>query len=118
MLIFAAWVKIYSAKYFCNARVCVLGEIFVWQLYSIYYWSSYPLLFFCLCALITDTLTGLTSSLDSILNTTTPSQLSECSPTPAKETDANNDTPAPVSDQFPQKTTASEHVQMKSPAAS
>ena len=58
------------------------------------------------------------SSLDSILNTTTSSQLSECSPTTAKETDANIDTPAPVSDQSPQKTTASEHVQIKSPASS
>ena len=49
--------------------------------------------------------------------------LSECSPTPAKETDANVNTPAPVSDQSPQKSTASdhvqiEHVQIKSPVAS
>ena len=32
----ATWVKIhvYSAKYFCNARVAELGEIFVQQIFS------------------------------------------------------------------------------------
>ena len=54
-----------------------------------------------------------TSPLDSILSTTTQTQLSECSPTPPKEIDTNIDTP--VSNQSPQKTTASEHVQTKSP---
>ena len=67
---------------------------------------------------ITDTLTGFTSSLDSLLNTTSQAKLSECSPIPAKETDAHTDTQASVSDQSPQKTTASEHVQIKSPVAS
>ena len=65
---------------------------------------------------ITDTLTGLTSSLDSLLKTTSQAKLSECSPIPAKETDAHTDTQAPVSDQSPQKITASEHAQIKSPA--
>ena len=65
---------------------------------------------------ITDTLTGLTSSLDSLLKTTCQAKLSECSPIPANETDAHTDTRAPGSDQSPQKTTASEHVQIKSPA--
>ena len=65
-----------------------------------------------------DTLTGLTSSLDSLLNTTSQTKLSECSPIPTKEADARTDTQAPVSDQSPQKTTASEHVQIKSPVAS
>ena len=60
----------------------------------------------------------MTSSFDSLLNTTSLAKLSECSPIPAKETDANIDTQAPVNDQSPQKTTASEHVQIKSPAAS
>ena len=54
-------------------------------------------------------------SLDSLLSTT---KFSKRSPIPDKETDANIDTPAPVSDQSPQKTTASEHVHIKSPAAS
>ena len=63
---------------------------------------------------ITDTLTGLTSSLDSLLNTTSQEQCSEFSPIPAKETSAHTDTQAPVSDLSPQKTTASEHVQIKS----
>ena len=67
---------------------------------------------------ITDTLTGLTSSLDSLLNTTSQAKLSECSPIPAKEIDTHTDTQAPVSDPSPQKTTASEHVQIKSPVAS
>ena len=67
---------------------------------------------------ITNTLTGLTSSLDSLLNTTSQAKPSECSPIPAKETDAHTDSQAPVSDPSPQKTTASEHVQIKSPAAS
>ena len=67
---------------------------------------------------IADTLTGLTSSLDSLLNTTSQAKLSECSPIPAKETDAHTDCQTPVSDQSPQKTTASEHVQIKSPVAS
>ena len=62
-------------------------------------------------------LVGLTSSLDSLLDSATQAKLSECSPIPAKETDAHTDTQAPVSDQSPQKTTASEHVQIKSPAA-
>ena len=65
---------------------------------------------------ITDTLTGLTSSLDSLLKTTCQAKLSECSPIPANETDTHTDTRAPGSDQSPQKTTASEHVQIKSPA--
>ena len=65
---------------------------------------------------ITGTLTGMTSSLDSLLNTTSHAKLSEYSPIHAKETDAHTDTQAPVSDQSPQKTTASEHVQIKSPA--
>ena len=34
MAIFTAWVKIYFAKYFCNARVGGLGEIFVQQKFS------------------------------------------------------------------------------------
>ena len=63
---------------------------------------------------ITDTLTGFTSSLDSLLNTTSQEQYSEFSPIPAKETSAHTDTQAPVSDLSPQKTTASEHVQIKS----
>ena len=63
-------------------------------------------------------LVGLTSSLDSLLDSATQAKLSECSPVPAKETDAHTDTQAPVSDQSPQKTTASEHVQIKSPVAS
>ena len=66
-------------------------------------------------AYITDTLTELTSLLDSLLSTTSQAKTSECSPIPAKETDAHTDTQAPVSDQSPQKTTASEHVQIKSP---
>ena len=69
-------------------------------------------------AYITNTLTGLTSLFDSLLNTTSQAKLSEGSPIPAKETDAHIDTQAPVSDQSPQKTTASEHVQIKSPVAS
>ena len=64
------------------------------------------------------TLIGLTSSLDSLLKSTSPAMLSECSPIPTKGTEANIDTQAPVNDQSPQKTTASEHVQIKSPAAS
>ena len=60
-------------------------------------------------------LVGLTSSLDSLLDSATQAKLSECSPIPAKETDAHTDTQAPVSDQSPQKTAASEHVQIKSP---
>ena len=67
---------------------------------------------------ITDTLTELTSSLDSLLSTTSQAKLSECSPIPVKETDAHTDTETPVNDQSPQKTTASEHVQIKSPVAS
>ena len=63
-------------------------------------------------------LVGFTSSLDSLLNTTSQAKLSECSPIPAKEINAHTDTQAPVSDQSPQKTTASEHVQIKSPVAS
>ena len=63
-------------------------------------------------------LVGLTSSLDSLLNSATQTKLSEYSPIPAKETDAHTDTQASVSDRSPQKTTASEHVQIKSPAAS
>ena len=66
---------------------------------------------------ITDTLTGFTSSLDSLLNITSQTKLSECGPIPAKETDAHTGSQAPISDQSPQKTTASEHVQIKSPAA-
>ena len=66
---------------------------------------------------ITDTPTGFTLSLDSLLNTTSQTKLSECSPIPAKETDAHTGSQAPISDQSPQKTTASEHVQIKSPAA-
>ena len=62
-------------------------------------------------------LVGLTSSLDSLLHTATQTKLSECSPIPAKETDAHTDK-APISDQSPQKTTASKHVQIKSPVAS
>ena len=68
--------------------------------------------------ILIDTLTGLTSSLDSLPNTTSQAKLSKCSPIPAKEIDAHTDTQAPVSDQSPQKTTASEHVQIKSPVAS
>ena len=68
--------------------------------------------------ILIDTLTGLTSSLDSLLNTTSQAKLSECSPIQVKETDAHTDTQAPVSDQSPQKSTASEHVQIKSPVAS
>ena len=68
-------------------------------------------------AYITDTLTELTSSLDSPLNTTSQAKLSECSPIHAKETDAHIHSQAPVSDQSPQKTTASEHVQIKSSVA-
>ena len=67
---------------------------------------------------ITDTLIGLTSSLDSLLNTTSQAKLSQCSPIPAKEIDTHTDTQAPVCDPSPQKTTASEHVQIKSPVAS
>ena len=68
----------------------VSGQNF--QLYSIYINSTEVYTpFFCLHAHTTDTLAGLTSSLDSILNTTTPIQLSECSPMPAQETDANID---------------------------
>ena len=67
---------------------------------------------------IPDTLTGLTSSLDSLLNTTSQAKLSECSPIPAKEIDTHTDTQTPVSDPSPQKTTASEHVQIKSSVAS
>ena len=69
---------------------------------------------FHLHAHTTDTLIGLTSTLDSLLNTT-PAKLSECS---AKEIDASTDTLAPVSDQLPQSTTVSESVLMKSPATS
>ena len=68
---------------------------------------------FHLHAHTTDILIGLTSTLDSLLNT--PAKLSECSP---KDIDANTDTPAPVSDQLPQNTTVSECVQIKSPATS
>ena len=68
--------------------------------------------------ILIDTLTGLTSSLDSLLNTTSQAKLSECSLIPAKETDAHTDTQAPVSDQSPQKIIASEHVQIKSPVTS
>ena len=64
------------------------------------------------------TSTGLTSLLDSLLNTTSQAKLSECSPIPAKETDTHTDTQEPVSDQPPQKITASEHAQIKSPTAS
>ena len=60
----------------------------------------------------------MTSSLDSLLSTSSQAKLSECSPISAKETDAHTDTETPVSDQSPQKTTASEHVQIKSPVAS
>ena len=56
--------------------------------------------------------------MDSLLNTISQAKPSECSPIPAKETDAHTDTQAPVSDQSPQKTTANEHVQIKSPATS
>ena len=58
--------------------------------------------------------------MNSLLKNTSQAKLSECSPIPAKETDAHTDTQAPVSDQSPQKTTASEHVhvQIKSPVAS
>ena len=52
--------------------------------------------------------------MDSLLNTTSQGQCSEFSPIPAKETSAHADTQAPVSDLSPQKTTASEHVQIKS----
>ena len=52
--------------------------------------------------------------MDSLLNTTSQAKLSECSPIPAEESDANIDTQAPVSDQSPQKTTAGEHVRIKS----
>ena len=34
MVIFTAWVKFYFAKYFCNARVAELGEIFVQRIFS------------------------------------------------------------------------------------
>ena len=61
------------------------------------------------------TLTGFTSSLDSLLNITSQAKLSECTPIPAKETDAHTGSQVPVSNQSPQKTTASEHVQIKSP---
>ena len=67
---------------------------------------------------ITDTLTGLTSSLDSLLDPTSQAKPSECSLVAAKETDAFTDTQAPVSYPSPQKTTASEHLQIKLPAAS
>ena len=60
----------------------------------------------------------MTSSLDSLLDSTTQAKLSECSPIPAKETYAHTDTQAPVSDQSPQKTIASEHVQIESSATS
>ena len=73
--------------------------------------------FFHMHAHITATLTGFTSSLDSLLNTTSQTKLSECSPIPAKETDAHTGSQVPVSDQSPQKTTSNEHVQIKSPAA-
>ena len=56
--------------------------------------------------------------MDSLLDSATQAKLSECSSIPGKETDAHTDTQAPVSDQSPQKTTASEHVQIKSPVAS
>ena len=69
-------------------------------------------------AYITDTLTELTSLLDSLLSTTSQAKTSECSPIPAKETDAHADTQASGSDQSPEKTTASEHVQIKLPVAS
>ena len=58
----------------------------------------------------------MTSSLDSLLNIASPAKLPESSHIPAKEIDANIDTQAPESDQSPQKTTASEHVQIKSHA--
>ena len=63
-------------------------------------------------------LVGLTSSLDSLLDSATQAKLSECSLIPVKEADAHTDTQVPVNDQSPQKTTASEHVQIKSPVAS
>ena len=56
--------------------------------------------------------------MDTLLNTTSQVKLSERGPIPAKETDAHTDTQAPVSDQSPQKTTANEHVQIKSPVTS
>ena len=52
--------------------------------------------------------------MDTLLNTTSQVKLSERSPIPAKGTDAHTDTQAPVSDQSPQKPTASEHVQIMS----
>ena len=60
---------------------------------------------------IIHTLTGLTSSLDSLLNMASPAS---SDPIHAKEPSAFIDTPAPVSDQSPQKTTASERLQIKS----
>ena len=62
----------------------------------------------------TDSLIGLTSSLDCLLSSTS-QKVSECIPIPA---DANIDTQASISDQSPQKTTASEHAQVKSPTSS
>ena len=84
------------------------------MLYSMSCANYLCLYLFHLHAHTTDTLIGLTSTLDSLLNTT-PAKLSECSP---KDIDANTDTQAPVSDQLPQSTTVSEHVQIKSPATS
>ena len=57
---------------------------------------------------ITYTLTGLTSSMDSLLNTTSPAKLSECSPIPAK---TDTQIPPVSSDHSSQKITSSKHVQ-------
>ena len=63
-----------------------------------------PFYIFNIHAYTTNTLVGLASSLDDLLNATSPVNLSECSP---KETDASIDTQASVS-------VANEHVQTKS----
>ena len=65
-------------------------------------------------------LIDLTSSLESLLDTTAQAKLSECSPVSAKQTDAKIDTQAPVNDQSPQNPLVSEliHVQVASSFAS
>ena len=55
--------------------------------------------------------------LGNLLSTASLTKISECNPIHAKETDANTESPAPVCDQFPQVTAASEHINTESPAA-
>ena len=82
---------------------------------------TYLIFIFHMHAYITDTLIiiiGLTSSLDSLLSATFQAKLSEYSIIPAKETDSNTNNRAPISDQSPQKTTASGCIQIKLPTTS